>query len=83
MAEIVEHIVGPDEQIRLTIYRRADGLFECSLDKFYIDHLPEYRHHKEYWAITHRWGIFDSAMTAKREALSEYPLIVGSSASGS
>ena len=83
MSEIVEHIPGPDKKVRITIYRRPDGRFECSLDKFYVDSLPEYDHHMEYWATTHRWGIFDSVTTAKREALAEYPLAKSDTASGS
>lgn len=78
MSEIVEHILGPDERVRVTIHRRPDGRFECSFDKFFVDDLPEYDHHMEYWATTHRWGLYDSATTAKREASAEYPWIKGS-----
>lgn len=75
MSSPIEHILGPDERTRLTIHQRSDGLFECSLDKFYIDDLSEYDHQLEYWVTTHRWGIYDTVATARREASSEYPWI--------
>lgn len=77
MSDAIEHIVGPDERTRVTIHQRPDGLFECSLDKFYVDDLPEYGHHMEYWVTTHRWGIYDTAQTARREASNEYPWVNG------
>lgn len=75
MSEVIEHILSPDKRMRVSIRRRRDGGFECSLDKFYVDDLPEYDHHMEYWATIHVWGIYDTASTAKREASAEYPWI--------
>jgi len=75
MSEAVEHILSPDSRTRVTIRQRPDGRFECSLDKFYIDDLPEYDHHLEYWATAYVWGIYDTASTAKREASAEFPWV--------
>jgi hypothetical protein len=75
MSEIIEHVLSPDARARVTIYKRVDGLFECSFDKFYVDDLPEYDHHMEYWGTVHRWGIFDSVTTAKKEAAAEFPWV--------
>lgn len=79
MSNAIEHILGPDKRTRITIHQRSDGRFECSLDKFYVDDLPEYDHHMEYWATSHRWGIYDTAATARYEASSEYPWVNGDS----
>jgi hypothetical protein len=83
MSEVIEHILSPDGHVRITIHERADGHFECSLDKFYVDDFPEHNHHMEYWATTRRWGIYDSAATAKREASTEFPWMTdGNAANG-
>jgi hypothetical protein len=42
MGEAVEHILSADGRMRVTIYRRPDGCYEYSGDKFYVDDLPEY-----------------------------------------
>lgn len=76
MSEVIEHILSPDNRMRVTIRRRPDGCFECSLDKFYVDDLPEYDHRMEYWATSHVWGIYDTASTAKREAATEFPWVI-------
>jgi hypothetical protein len=75
MSDAIEHILASDGRTRITIHQRTDGLFECSLDKFYVDDSPEHDHHMEYWATTHRWGIYDTAETARRQASNEYPWV--------
>jgi hypothetical protein len=77
MSEAVEQILAPDGRTRVTIHRRTDGFFECSLDKFHIDDLPEYDHHLEYWATSHKWGIYDTAATARQEAAIEFAWVAG------
>ena len=75
MSEIIKHVIAPDGQTRVTIHRRSDGRFEFSYDKFYVDDIPEYNHHMEYWAPGQPSGIFDSAETAIREASVEFPWV--------
>lgn len=75
MREAVEHIMSPDGRLRITFYRRSDARYEYSVDKFYVDDVPEYDHHMEYWATLHFSGIYDSAETAKCEASVEFPWV--------
>ncbi|QMV02561.1 hypothetical protein GHV40_14210 [Devosia sp. D6-9] len=75
MSEVIEHILSPDKRMRITVRQRPDGCFECTLDKFYIDDLPEYDHYMEYWVTSHVWGIYDTALTAKRDASAEFPWV--------
>lgn len=42
MQDEEESILAPDNRQRVTFYRRSDGYYEYSIDKFYVDDLPEY-----------------------------------------
>jgi hypothetical protein len=75
VSQIIKHLVSPDGQTRITVYRRSDGRFEFSYDKFYVDDLPEHEHHMEYWVLGQPSGVFDSAETTIREASVEFPWI--------
>jgi len=78
MNEPVERFLSPNEDLLLTIHRRSDGCYGYSVDKFWIDDLPEYNHHMEYWApMFHCSSIYDSAATTKREAALEFPWVLG------
>lgn len=76
MREAVESILAPDERQRVTFYRRSDDFYEFSIDRFYVDDLPEYNHHMEYWAPFHFSGVYESLATAKREASAEFPWVI-------
>ena len=75
MREEVETILAPDGRERVTFYRPPDGHYEYSFDKFYVDDVPEYQHHMEYWAPVDFSGVYDRIATAKHEASAAHPWV--------
>lgn len=54
--------------------QRSDGSLIYTAEKFWIDDVPEYNYHAEYWAtFTDNSSIFYSLETAIRELRVEYP----------
>lgn len=73
--EALEQILSPDGEFRLVIHRRPDGLYGYRVDRYWIDDLPEYDHHEEYWAPHSGSGLFDSPAAARREAALLFPWV--------
>ena len=74
--EVVEQVCNPEGAIRLTIYRRQNGLFSYSIDRYFRDIVPEFGHKLEYWAPVLQPGIFADIQTVKADA-SQLHLWVG------
>jgi hypothetical protein len=72
-AEPLAEYSSPDGQLRLTLYRRADGRFSYGVDRYWVEDFPEY--HDEYWSPHSGSGLFDSAESAIREAALLFPWI--------
>ncbi|MCB4919737.1 hypothetical protein LAV78_14540 [Brucella intermedia] len=71
---VLHQVLSPDGQTRLVFFRRTDGAISHIAEKFWIDDVPEYDYHAEYWAaFTDSSSIFDSLETAIRELRVEYP----------
>jgi hypothetical protein len=71
---VIHQELSPDGQIRLVFIQRSDGSLTYTAEKFWIDHVPEYNYHAEYWAaFTDHGSIFDSLETAIRELRVKYP----------
>ena len=73
--ELVEHAVRPDGWERISFYRRPDGLWVYSVDKFHVDDFPEDGFYREYWHPILCSGLYDSLATARREAAAEFPWV--------
>jgi hypothetical protein len=73
--EPLEEFLSPEADLRLTLYRRADGLYGYGVDRYWIDDIPEYEHHLEYWAPHCGSGLFDSPDAARREAALLFPWV--------
>ncbi len=72
MSEVIEHVLSPDKRRRITIYRRSDGCFEYSLDELDVFDVTEIDVYEECWRTERVWGIYDTALTALREASVEF-----------
>jgi len=73
--------LSPDAQTRLNFFQRLDGSVICIAEKYWIDDVPEYNYHEEYWAaFTDIGSIFDSLETAIRELRVEYPWLAAAKA---
>ncbi|WP_273772753.1 hypothetical protein [Brucella intermedia] len=71
---VLHQALSPDGQTRLVFFQRLDGSVTYVTEKFWIDDVPEYDYHAEYWAaFTDNGSIFDSLETAIRELRVEYP----------
>lgn len=73
--EVVEQVYSPEGTIRLTIYRRQDGLLSYSIDRYFRDNVPEFGHKLEYWTPVPQPGIFADIQTVKAEASQLHPWV--------
>jgi hypothetical protein len=73
--EPLGQVLSPDGQFRLTLHRRADGRFGYSVDRCWVEEIPEHGLREEYWAPHHCSGLFDSADSALRDAALQFPWI--------
>ena len=71
---IVEAATSRDGTKRWKLVRRTDGFFDYSEDTFLSEDLREFGGGvEEYWSPTHFSGLFDSAKTAKADAIGQLP----------
>lgn len=71
---VFHQALSPDGQTRLVFFQQSDGSVTYIVEKFWVDDLPEYDYHAEYWiAFSDNNSIFDSLETAMREIRVEYP----------
>ncbi|OIS92216.1 hypothetical protein [Brucella cytisi] len=78
---VLYQALSPDEQTRIVFFQRSDGAISYTGERFWIDDVPEYNYHAEYWAaFTDSGSIFDSLETAIRELRVEYPWLASAKA---
>jgi hypothetical protein len=78
MDDPVERYTDADDQVRVSIYQRADGHFEYALERFFVDDFPEVGLSNPHWEVIDGSGVYNSAETAKREAAIQYQWVKSS-----